>query len=67
MIKNKLSTIMGEKRIKMSELTRISGLTYETVFRLYHNKTKGIDFETLSKICYALECDIGDIFSYIPD
>lgn len=67
MIKNKLSTIMGEKRIKMSELSKISGLTYETIFRLYHNKTQGIDFKTLSKICEALECNVCDIFDYLVD
>lgn len=58
---------MGEKRIKMSELSRMSGLTYETIFKLYHNKTKGVDFVTLNKICSALECDISDIFNFIQD
>lgn len=67
MIKNKLSTIMGEKRIKMSELSRLTGLAYQTIFRLYHNETQSIDFYTLSKICWALECDVVDILNYAPD
>lgn len=58
---------MGEKRIKMSELSKMTGLTYETVFRLYHNKSQGVEFDTLNKICWALECDVVDILSYVPD
>ena len=67
MIKNKLSAIMGEKRIKMSELSRMTGLSYQTVFRVYYDKTQSIDFSTLSKICWALECDVADILGYAPD
>jgi len=67
MIKNNLSTYMGYKRIKISELAKITGLRYNTVHNLYHDRTKGIDFETLNKLCFALECSPNDLFRYIPD
>ena len=67
MIKNNLSTIMGSKRIRIAEVARISGLGYDTVFNIYHDKSKGIDFKTLDKLCWALECTPNDIFPYTPD
>lgn len=67
MIKNLLSTIVGYKRINISELSRLSGLEYTTVYNIYHDKTKSIDFKTLDKLCFALDCTPNDIFKYIPD
>jgi len=64
MITNKLSMLMGLKRIKMSELSRLTGLEYRTIFNLYHDKTKGIDFDTIDKICWALECTPNDLLEY---
>ena len=54
MINNKLSEILGRKRIKMSELQRM-------------NKTKSISFDTINKLCNALECNTQELFEFIPD
>ena len=67
MIRNNLSEIMGRKRINCAELSRISKISYETVHRLYHEKSKGIEFSTLNKLCWALECTPSEIFEYIED
>ena len=65
MIKNNLSRILGEKRIKMSELQKMAELSKRTVLRLYHNQTSNISFDTIDKICEALEISIGDLFEHI--
>ncbi len=67
MIKNMISVVMGYKRMKIAELSRLTGLQYNTASHLYHDKTKGIDFDTLNKLCYALDCTPNDLFKYIPD
>ena len=67
MIKNKLSEMMGIRRMNMAEVARIADLNHVTVFRIYHDKTKTIELETINKLCYALNCRIQDIFEYIPD
>lgn len=65
--KNKLSIMMGVRKMNMAELARLAGLSHVAVFRIYHNKTKTIELETINKLCYALDCKIQDIFEYIPD
>ena len=46
MIKNKLSIMMGVRKMNMAELARLAGLSHVAVFRIYHNKTKTIELET---------------------
>ena len=67
MINNKLSEILGRKRIRMSELQKMTGLSQTAVINLYYNKTKSVNFETINKICNALECNTQELFEHIPD
>ncbi len=67
MIKNKLSEIMGRKRIKMSEIARMTNIGYPTIQRIYHNQIKSIEFEKLDKLCNYLECTPNDILEFTPD
>lgn len=67
MIKNRLSTVMGNKRMKPQEIVTLTGISRKTIYNIYNDKTKGIEFDTLDKLCYALECTPNDLFRYIPD
>ncbi|MBQ3819685.1 helix-turn-helix transcriptional regulator [bacterium] len=67
MINNKLSTILGEKRMRVSELSKLTGISQNALNKIYHNKTKGVDFNTLNKICNILERNTQEIFEFIPD
>lgn len=63
----RLSTILGEKRIKMAELVRMTGVSKTTVYGMYHDKVKKIDYSVIDRICRALECSVGDLIVYTPD
>ena len=52
MIENRLSEIMGRKRLKISDVVNRSGLARNTVAELYHGRAKRVDIETLDKLCY---------------
>lgn len=67
MINNKLSEILGRKRIRMSELQKMTGLSQTAIINLYYNKTKSVNFETMNKICNALECTTQELFEHLPD
>lgn len=66
-IKVHLSRIMGEKRIKISELADMTGLHRNGITKLYNEETDGIKFDTLSKLCRALNCSVEDIIEYIEE
>ena len=67
MIKVHLSRIMGEKRIKIADLARETGLHRNGITKLYNEDTDGIKFDTLDVLCKALNCRVSDIIEYIPD
>jgi putative transcriptional regulator len=57
MIENKLSEVMGRKRLKISDVIEMTGLARNTIAELYHGRAKRVDLETLDKLCKALECE----------
>ncbi|AWB45299.1 Cro/Cl family transcriptional regulator [Paenibacillus sp. CAA11] len=67
MIKVHLSRIMGEKRVNIAELSRMTGLHRNGITRLYNEDTDGVKFETLDKICKVLGCRVGDVIEYVED
>ena len=42
-------------------LSKQTGISHTTLWRLKKGKALGINFVTLEKICEALECEPGDI------
>lgn len=67
MIKNRLSIILGEQRMRVSELSKLTGISQNALNKIYHNKTKGIDFDTLDKLCSILQCNSQELFEFISD
>ena len=67
MVQTKLHEILGQRRMKLAELQRLSGVSYGTLHSLYHNKTNGIEYSTLDGICGALDIQPGDLLKYSPD
>lgn len=67
MIQSKLSEILGKKRIKMSELQELTGLGVNTIRKIYYNTGNNVSYNTLNKICNALEITVGELFEHNPD
>ncbi len=63
----KLSTILGNKRLKMSDIVRETGLAKATVHALYHDRVQKVDYRVINKLCTVLNCQPGDLFEYVPD
>jgi putative transcriptional regulator len=55
----KLSTILGEKRLKMSDVVRETKLAKGTVHTLYHDRVQKVDYRVLDKLCSFLNCQPG--------
>lgn len=66
MIKSNLAIIMAEKKIKISELSRKTGISRVTLTSLYYNNSGGIQFDTLNNLCNFLSVKPSDILVYYP-
>lgn len=63
-IKVYLEDVLKEKRMTSKELCALVGITEANLSILRSGKAKGVRFGTINKICYYLECDIGDILKF---
>lgn len=64
MLKCNLSRIMGEKRVKISDVCAATGINRGTLTRLYYEKTNRIDLETIDLLCDYFGCGVGDLFEH---
>ncbi len=51
--------------MKMLDLSRKTGIDKNTISNLYHGKVAGIRFDTLEKICVALNCQVGELLECV--
>ncbi|WAH44689.1 helix-turn-helix transcriptional regulator [Alicyclobacillus fastidiosus] len=61
-----LSRLLGEKRMSQRRLAEATGLRPNTISELYNERAKRIDFATIDRLCQALDCQVSDLFEYIP-
>ncbi|MDP9382167.1 MAG: helix-turn-helix transcriptional regulator [Chloroflexota bacterium] len=66
MIENRLSEILGRKRMNVSELARGAGISRSAAHKLYHDTATSFDRDVLSKVCGFLGVQVGDLLVYTP-
>ena len=66
MIKCHLSSLMGEKKLRIADVARETGLNRNTVTRLYHETATRVELEQIDALCEFLECGVGELFEHVP-
>lgn len=67
MIVLNLDVMLARRKMRSKELAERIGMTEANMSLLKSGKVKGVRFETLEKICDALQCQPGDLLEYRPD
>jgi putative transcriptional regulator len=62
-----LDVVLARRKMRSRELAERIGITEANVSLLKSGRVKGVRFETLAKICEALECQPADILEYRSD
>ena len=60
---SKLWKLMIEKEINKTQLHDLANISTNAVAKM--SKNKAVSLHTLGKICYVLNCDIGDIVEIV--
>lgn len=63
MVKSNLSTLLGIKRIRISDVARDTKISRTTLTALYYDKGEAVSFRVLETLCNYLNCEIGDILT----
>lgn len=64
MIKCHLSRIMGERKLKITDVARDTGVNRGTITRLYHETASRVELEVIEALCRYFDCQVGDLFEY---
>lgn len=63
----RLDVVLAKRKVKSRELAKIIGISEQNLSLLKSGKVKGVRFDTLNKICAALDCQPGDLLEYDVD
>jgi putative transcriptional regulator len=63
----RLDVMLAMRKMKSRDLAAEIGITEQNLSLLKSGKVKGIRFETLAKICKALDCQPGDLLEAVLD
>ncbi len=62
-----LDVMLARRKVKSKDLAEQVGITEANLSLLKQGKVKGVRFETLARICAALDCQPADILAYVPE
>ncbi len=65
MITCKLSAILGERRIKVADMARDTGIARAVLDRWYHDRVKSFDRDVLARLCAYLKVEPGDVLKVV--
>ena len=63
MITCRLSTILGARRIKVSDVCRATGIARATLDRYYNDRVNSFDRAVLTKLCDYLQVEPGELIA----
>lgn len=59
-----LDEVLRSRGLTAKELCQKVGITEANLSILRSGRAKGIRFATINRICYYLQCDVGDILKF---
>ncbi|WWU64683.1 helix-turn-helix transcriptional regulator [Clostridium baratii] len=64
MINNKFSILLGERLIKITEVSERTGISRTTLTNLYYKRSKSISFKVLNKLCEFFDCSVDELIEF---
>jgi putative transcriptional regulator len=61
-----VDVMLARRKMRVNELAERVGITPQNLSVLKTGKAKGIRFNTLEKLCAALDCQPGDLLAFEP-
>lgn len=58
---------MGERKLRIADVIRETGLSRNTVTLLYKEKAQKVDLEAIDKLCVLFNCPVGELLEQSPD
>lgn len=66
MIRCHLARFMGERKMRIADVARETGLSRATITLLYRETVHRIDLDAIEKVCVFFGCTVGDLLELVP-
>lgn len=63
----RLDELLSERGMTLTRLSELVGVTLVNLSVLKNDRARAIRFSTLSAICAALDCEIGELLVTLPE
>ncbi len=60
----KLPILLAERKMRVADLIRGTGINKTTLHKLYNGELTRIDLDTIDRICDHLDIQVGDLFVF---
>ena len=67
MVVCKLPILLAERKMRVADLIRGTGINKTTLQKLYNGDLTRIDLDTINRICDYLDIQVGDLFVFEKD
>ena len=67
MVRCHLSTLMGRDKLRISDVSRLTGLNRSTVTSLDKETVTRVDVAAIDALCNRCRCSVGELFEHMPD
>jgi len=61
-----LDVMLARRKMRSRELAERVGITEANLSLLKSGKVRGVRFDTLARICEALDCQPGELLAWVP-
>lgn len=61
MIRCHLARMMGERKMRIADVARATGLSRATITLLYKETAQKVDLHALETLCRLFECQVDDL------
>jgi putative transcriptional regulator len=58
--------MMGERKMKIADVARETGLHRNTITLLYNETATRIDLDAIDRLCELFNCSVGELFERVP-
>lgn len=66
MIINKINKFLEENNTTIAELAKSTGISRSTLYNLTSDSSKGIQYDTLNKMCMYFDTEICSLIDFVP-
>lgn len=67
MIKCNVSRLMGERKLRIADVARETGLNRSIITALWTERVVRLELATLNILCQYFGCSVGEILEWSPD